>query len=482
MMTSSSATIARLFPEVADLSLGQLHEILGGQLRLAQMPPLDGEATPVGRVVTDSRQIKPGDLFWALNGPHHQGADFACEAMMRGASGVIASRAVEPWDGRWALHVADTTVALWELARWRRSRFRGSIVGVTGSVGKTTTRQMIDTVLGSRLTGSSSPANYNNHIGLPLSMLALDVLDDYAVFELGASASGEIEALAKLCAPSIAVLTRVADAHLAGFGDTQAVLNAKLELVAQIPDDGWAVLPGDDPRLQKKALECCRGKIVWFGRGANCDVIASQVESRNGTLRFVVDGARIRVPVWGRHHLGCALAAFAVGRVLGLSAGQIAMALSDHQPPPMRCAVSEIGGITVIDDSYNASPVAMQAALELLREFDAPGRKIVVCGDMRELGERSAELHQRLGDQVVTHCGADLLVSCGEYADLVVDAALRAGMPSRNAIACRHIDEVPELLRGQLAAGDVVLVKGSRTLAMERIIEKLRGTPQRMVA
>jgi UDP-N-acetylmuramoyl-tripeptide--D-alanyl-D-alanine ligase len=458
-----------------DLTLQKLHEIVGGRLRLATLPPRHGENALVEHVVTDSRHVNKGDVFWGLSGARFDGASFAEEAYARGAAGVVAGgKYVQPWPGCWSLQVEDGQKSLHELARWNRRRFAGRVVAVAGSVGKTTARNMIRAVLETRLGGCSSPKNFNNHVGVPLSMLAIEPEHDFAVLELAASAAGEIGRLARLCQPRVGVITRVGDAHLGGFGSVEAVAEAKTELLGAIPENGWAVLAGDDAPLRKLAAGS-RARIVWFGRSLENDLVATHVGSRDGRLSFSVDGTSMSVGVWGRHYLAPALAAVAVGRIFGICDAQIAEGLAQFQAPPMRCQITKVGGATIIDDTYNASPVAMRAALELLRNFDAPGRRIVVCGDMRELGEASGQLHRKLGDQVVTLCGADLLVACGDHADEVVAGARAAGMPQGRALACQQPEEVLSRWEDALLPGDVVLVKGSRAMAMERLVQAFQA-------
>jgi UDP-N-acetylmuramoyl-tripeptide--D-alanyl-D-alanine ligase len=308
-------------------------------------------------------------------------------------------------------------------------------------------------------------------------MLAMQPDDDFAVLELGASAAGEIGRLAALCQPQIGVITRVGDAHLGGFGSVDAVAEAKSELLDALPHDGCAVLNGDDPRLRRLAPRV-RGKVVWVGRALDNDIVATHIESGPGSLTFTVDGTQITVGVWGRHHLTGALAAVAVGRQFGLSDEQIAEGLSRFQALPMRCQIRRVGEATIIDDTYNSSPVAMHAALELLRDFDAPGRRIVVCGDMREMGDAAEALHEQLGEQIVTVCGADLLLACGEQAHHVVAGACNAGMPRAAAFACRRVDDMLQHWPTELQPGDVMLVKGSRALEMERLVAALTERAQ----
>ncbi len=461
-------------------TLYNLHEAIGGKLKPAAGTVADLSVTTLGPIVTDSRQIAPGDVFWAIRGPRYDGTDFAHDAFNRGAAGAIVRRPVEVPPDRWMLKVDDTQRALWQWAAWHRRRFGGTLIAVTGSVGKTTTRQMIDTVLRPRLAGSASPRNYNNHIGVPLSMLAIEPEHDYAVLELGASSPGEIAALAGLCAPKVGVITHIGDAHLGGFGSRRGIARSKTELLAALPTSGRAVLV-DNPWV-RHAASGCKVPITWVGCGAECDVRAEDVSTGAGKLTFRVQGCDFRLPVWGRHHLSAALAAVAVARTMGFDLQQIAAALADFHPLPMRCEVIDIRGATVINDTYNASPTAMHAALELLRDFDTQGRRIVVCGDMAELGDESVRLHRRLGNEIVTLCRAEIVIACGQFARDVVDGARAAGLPPNRAVPCRSAAEALPYIGQAILPGDVVLVKGSRVMAMERVVEALRQYPRRRSA
>jgi len=434
----------------------------------------------IGPAAIDSRRVETGEVFWAMRGPNYDGADFADEAFRRGAAGVVATRSIDVPEGRWAVQVPDTAAALQQWAEYRRRHFTGTVVGVTGSVGKTTTRQMIHTVLGARLSGTASPRNYNNHVGLPLSMFALRPDHDYAVLELGASRRGEIAALARLCRPKVGVITQIGDAHLRGFGSRRGIARAKAELLAALPPDGRAVL-GDDPWLRSVA-QGCRAAVTWVGTGDDCDVQAADVQTRPGRLTFRVADCRFRVPVWGRHHLISALAAVAVARLFGFDLEEIAAALEEFDPVPMRCEVFEVRGATVINDTYNSNPTAMQAALELVRDFDGTGRRIVVTGDMGELATEAISRHFQLGRQIVVTGGAELLIACGRFARYVTAGARGVGMPAARAICCETADEALPYLGQAMQPGDVVLVKGSRMMAMERLVEALQRYPQRRMA
>ncbi len=457
------------------LTLSDLQRLVGGRLRLGTMPPCDGDAAVVGRIVTDSREVQPNDVFWGLLGPRFNGAHFAEEALVRGAAGVVtAGRWVEPWAGRWSLAVNDSYQALWETALWSRKQFTAPLVAVTGSVGKTTTRRMIDTVLRSRLAGTSSPKNFNNQIGVPVSLLQLERWHRFAVLELGASAPGEIGRLAKLSAPQIGVITHVGDAHWGGFGNRETIATSKAELLEQLPSDGLAVLNADDPWLRKMA-DRCRAPIVWIGRGPDADLTAMQVRSAAGRLKFRVGGQAYDAPVWGRHHLTAALAAIAVGRHFGFDPPEIAEALAAYEPAAQRCEVSQTIGPTIVNDSYNSSPSAMRAALALIREIQSPGKRIVIAGDMGDLGESAPRWHRQLGEDVVRLCGADLLIACGEHANEVADAAAEAGMPAGRAIACRDWEQAFTVLTEAVETDDVVLVKGARVMRLERLVDSLKS-------
>jgi UDP-N-acetylmuramoyl-tripeptide--D-alanyl-D-alanine ligase len=461
-------------------TLHDLHEAIHGVLKPVTGSEWDPCATTLGPVVTDSRHVAPGDVYWGLVGPHHDGAEFTDEAFGRGAIGAVVGSPIQAPDDRWAITVEDPQKALEQWAAWNRRQCQGTVIAVTGSVGKTTSRQMIHTVLKSRLVGTASPRNYNNHVGLPLSMLQIEPTHDYAVLELGASHPGEIASLAALCAPKIGIITRVGNAHLATFGSERAIAEAKSELLAALPSDGHAIL-GDDPWLRRMASRC-QAPITWVGHTPECDLVADDIRCGHGQLCFRVEDCEFTVPVWGRHHLTSALAAVAVGRVLGFELPAIAAALKNFESVPMRCQVMELREATIINDAYNASPMSMQAALELLHDFDAEGRRIVVCGDMAELGDEAVMFHRRLGNQVVTIADADLLIACGEYARDVVAGARGAGMSPMHSIPCRTPEDALPYLGQAINPGDVVLVKGSRVVGMENLIEAMRQYPKRRTA
>lgn len=459
---------------ISDLTLEKLQQIIGGKLLFCSSDP----TVPIRRLVTDSRLVETGDVFWALSGPDHNGADFVDEAYSRGAEGLVSAHPLQQRAGIWTLQVDDTLQALRKLARWQRDRFRGTVIAVTGSVGKTTTRQMIHTVLRERLSCPECSHHLSTQCCVPLNMIALDASHDYTVIELDINNLGEFDSQVRLCEPRVVVITQVTDTQRGSFESQRGLAESQAKLLGALPADGWAVLNGDDPWLRKAAAQC-RARIVWVGRSADCLVAATHVHNGNGRLSFNVGAQKYGIPVWGRHHLTAALAAVAVGRIFELTPEEIATALAGYLAPPMRCEVTQADGVTIINDACNASPTAMRAALELLRDFEAAGRRVVVFGEMLDLGHASPQLHRELGSQVVTLCGADRLIACGKYAHEMVTGAMDAGMPLRQAVACRTPELVPPLMQSMVAPGDVVLVKGSSSTAMKQIVHALEHQSSR---
>lgn len=431
----------------------------------------DPGAIEFSRVATDSRSVQPGDLFWALKGDRHDGHDFITDAAHRGAVACVieggrAIAAAVP-----CLTVPNTLRALQDFARWHRERTDALVVGVTGTVGKTTTREMIHSVLSQGWEGCRSRKNYNNHIGLPLCVLDIEPNHEFAILEMGASQVGEIRDLAEIAAPEVGVVTGIGIAHLEGFGSIAAIAQAKGELVAALPASGFAVLNGDDPRCRDLARRA-RCRVVTIGQDSENTFRARSVEMAGQVLRFNVDGKTFVVPAAGRHHLTAALAAVAVAREVGLSLGDIADGLARFRPAAGRCEVRVLGNWTLIDDTYNANPNSVQAACELLRDWSPAGKRILVLGDMAELGDESAAWHEIIGRKVA-ETNIHRLAVIGRFAADVTRGAHRQGMAAHQLAECGDFDVLTAVLDCWAESGDVVLVKGSRSMQMERVIERL---------
>lgn len=368
------------------------------------------------------------------------------------------------------LEVVDPRNALWQAAQDRRDRFSGTVIAVAGGADKAMTRHMVHAVLGSRFRGSAGECRGEHSMGVPLAMSQWSEADHYAVLELPHSSRGDVARSASLCRPQIGIVGRLP--HRIAPDNSASGVEAQAELLAALDDHGLALLNGDDRRL-RRCFGRTSAKVEWIGRGADCDLVATNIRCRAGRLSFAVEGRTLHVPIWGRHHLPCVLSAARVGRIFGLGWDEIASALAAFQPPLRRCQVTRVAGKWLIDDTSNSSPDAMRAALELLRDFDAPGRRIVVCGEIGDRANQAADSHHGLGGEMVTTCGADLLVACGEYAQEVVQGARDAGMPREQSFACAEPLDGIRHVECRLREGDVILVKGVRSLALDQLVAAL---------
>lgn len=455
---------------MSELTLATLAQITHGRVRLGERCCAAPSAIDIGQIATDSRHVLRGDLFWALPGERFDGARFVSDALARGAAGAVTEQRGTPVPGdRWILEVDDSLAALTRLASWRRDQFAGQVVAITGSVGKSTTREMLSAILRQQRLGTASPRSFNNQIGLPLSMLELEPRLDYAVFELGASQRGEIARLAELCRPHIGIITTIGDAHFGGFGGYEAIAAAKCELLTRLAPGGLAILNSDCERLRRAASAWC-GRKLTFGRGPEADIRATRVEYSAGRLTFHVGADSFDVAAWGRHQLVAALAAVAGARALGIATRAIQAGFAAFEPLAHRSLVRRVGEITLIDDCYNASPTSVQAALALLRETPAVGRKIAVLGDMLELGAASSAFHRLIGDLVVTQAGADRLIACGAHAGEIAAAAESAGLRPECIRHCSAVEDAWHALRTLVEPGDAVLVKASRAVGLDRLV------------
>ena len=438
----------------------------------------------VSRVVIDSRSVQSGDLFWALRGEHHDGHSFLVEARHRGASAAVVRRdrlaqAQEAWKAGSGhgvvpplIVVEDTLAALAEFAGWYRQQQDGLVIGVTGSFGKTTTREMIHAVLSVAHSGVRSMKNFNNHIGLPLSLLDLDQSHEFAVLEMGASAVGEIAMLSEIAKPEVGVITGIGLAHVEGFGSLERIVLAKGELLEALPATGFAILSGDDAVMRKMA-ERSSCPVLFVGESENNHVRAKNVRVANQRLTFEVNHVEYEVPVTGRHFLQASLTALTIAREIGITNSEIAAGFANFQPAPGRCQVHQIGPWTVIDDTYNANPASMRAACETLRYWHGANKRLLIVGDMLELGSHAEQAHVELG-RTAAEAGIDGLLAFGPHAAHVIDGAQDHGLHPSRLAQCDHLEILLTVLDCVIEPGDVLLVKGSRGMRMERVIDWLR--------
>lgn len=432
---------------------------------------LPSAAIGLGEVRVDSRQVIPGDVFWALSGTTTDGHHFVNDAVRRGAAFCVVQ------DGRCEvpgphLVVPDTLQALGRFAASRRRSVDAMVIGVTGSNGKTTTRSMLYSVLSTRFQGHQSPASFNNHVGVPLSLLGLNSDHEFAVIELGASRVGEIAALSRIAQPEVAVITSVAPAHLAGFGSIENVVQTKGELVEAVPAGGFVVLNGDDERVKTMSSRAsCR--VIHVGERLDNEIHAERIQVTNERLDLVVNGSPFSVRAIGRHHATAALLAIAVGREVGLTDREIALGLARFEAVEGRCRQLNVGEWTIIDDTYNANPGSMAAACHVLRDWAGGHHKWLVVGDMLALGSASPVYHSQLGAQAAA-AGIHGLAAIGEFSEFVVDEAARQGMDRGCLGAFRDFRLLISMLECWLEPGDVVLVKGSRAMRMEQVVEGLQ--------
>ena len=424
----------------------------------------------------DSRIIRSREVFFALT-DERDGHSFVGAAFAHGASAAVVQRIPDdvPADAL-LIQVASVPHTLRRLAEVLRAAHPIPTVGITGSMGKTTTKDVLAAVLGARYRVLCTAASYNNEIGVPLTLLRLEPGHEVAVIELGFYVPGEIADLCALVRPRIGIITAIPDRppHFSRTPSLEAIANGKAELIAALPpegDGGVALLNADDPRVRGLANKTT-ARVVFFGESESAALRATdvRVDGLEGTsFHAHYGGAEIsaRLPLPGRHLLTSALAALGAAVELGVPLDEAAVALETVEPPPHRMNIRRTEGLTVIDDSYNASEAAVHAALALLR--DAPGRRIAVLGDMLELGTLSAEAHESVGRDVAK--SADVLVAVGELAAMIAHAAGEAGLPQVH----RAADAADALVRVQqiLAPGDVVLVKGSRALALDRLADAL---------
>jgi len=433
-----------------------------------------GEVTGVA---IDSRAVEPGQLFFAFQGSRVDGHNFIGEALCRGAMGAVISKQVLLETERPLIRVQNTYKALQDLARFYRNLFRVPVVAVTGSTGKTTTKDLIAGVLGSRFSVLKTRGNYNNEIGLPLTLLQLTRRHEAVVLEMAMRGRGEITALCRISSPLVGVITNIGRTHLERLGSQAAIAEAKGELMDALPPEGCAVLNAGDP-WQLKLVGKVKSSVLYYGESENCDVRALDIrllglEGATFLLRTPRGEARCHLPFPGRHNVLNALAAAAVGHWFGLTPQEIVAGLASASMTGMRLEVKQgIRGSRIIDDSYNASPDSVNAALRLLAQVPDKTRAVAVLGDMYELGTETVPGHREVG-KTAAELRIDCLCTVGELARDIAFGACSAGMSPELIHVFENKSQALEFLISYLEEGDLVLIKGSRGIKMDEITSAL---------
>jgi len=462
----------------------------GGVLRACP-----AEGSEAAGVSTDSRTLARGELFVALAGPREQpvrivldGHRFVGAALRSGAWGVLVeeqalqreevARELASWPGRAVIAVPDSLRALGDLAAYHRRRMPARIVGITGSNGKTTTKEMAFAIAAARWRVLRSEGNLNNLVGLPLTLLGLEAGHEVAVVEMGMSRAGEIRRLAAIAAPQVGVVTNIGPVHLEGVGGLAGVAAAKAEILEGIAPGGTAVLNADDPATPGLAA-LWDGRLISFGLSATAAVRAEEIEyAPQGTAFTLVlpdgDRTRVQMPWLGEHNVRNALAAAAATWCLGADCTQISAGLMQARPAAMRFEISTFPpGVTVVNDAYNANPASMRAALAAFAQLPEASRRALVLGDMLELGAAAPAEHQGLG-RVAAQTVPALLLAVGAFAERVAEGARAAGLSPSAIVTAPDAEAAARLLSSWLRPGDLLLLKGSRGVRLERILDRLR--------
>jgi UDP-N-acetylmuramoyl-tripeptide--D-alanyl-D-alanine ligase len=466
--------------ELLPLTAGDVAAVTGGRV-------IEGDAQQaIGHVSIDSRTVGAGDFFVAIRGERFDGHQFVTDALAKGAAGALvegAPAALPAGEERPApvlIQVSDTTRALQDVARDVRRRSKAKVVAITGSAGKTTTKEVAAEFLAARYTVFRNKGNLNNHIGLPLSLLELRARPEVAVVELGMNHPGEIRTLVGIAEPDVRVWTNVGDAHVGFFADADAIADAKAEILDHARPADTLVVNADDARVAAR-VSGFAGRVVTFGLDPRAHVRASRVELRglDGSAADVhtpSGDVHIETPLLGAGNLANVLAATAVAVEFDVPLAEVARRAAALRPAHHRGELLRLpGGITLVDDSYNSSPAALKRALETIALATGSARKVAVLGEMLELGDHTATLHQECG-RAAAAAGLDLLIAVGGLpARCLADAAIQAGMPPQAVLAVRTKEEAADAALKRIRAGDLVLVKGSRSIGTDLVVERLKA-------
>ncbi|MGM0420717.1 MAG: UDP-N-acetylmuramoyl-tripeptide--D-alanyl-D-alanine ligase [Bacillota bacterium] len=427
----------------------------------------------------DSRRVKPGDIFLAIIGENHDGHNFISEAVDNGAKVIITSRTIKPYSGTAIILVRDTTKALQDLAHYIRNSLTNiHVVGITGSAGKTTTKDMLASILEKNKKIIKSPGNYNNDYGLPLTLLELDGDEEVAILEMAMRHKGDIARLAEIAEPDIGIITNIGAAHLENLKTVENVAMAKEELLEGLTSEGFAALNYDDEYIRDMISKFPELEIDLISlENENVDFYVDSIdvvkegEETKFTIYHEESSYEVIMNRVGRHNIYNALSAVAVAKKLGISWDDIKLGLQDIQVTGLRQEIRKMDGIKIINDTYNANPLSMKAGIDSLKAMDS-NRRIAVLGAMLELGPIEDAAHKEIG-KYLHRQNIDVLVAVGEIGETIAQGAAMAGMPEQNIYIYQNNEDAASFLNKVMTSGDTILVKGSRALGMEEIVDLL---------
>ena len=432
--------------------------------------------TIIRGISIDSRTMHSQDAFIAIRGSNFDGHDFIDEAINKGASCIIKESGSEAkGKGRRVtfIEVQDTTKALGDIARFQRRKFNIPVIAVTGSNGKTTTKEMIAHILSRKFKVLKNEGTKNNQIGLPLTLLKLNSSYDIAVLELGTNHPGEIEYLARICQPNIGIIINIGPSHLANLGDLGGVFREKYKLVENLEKPYIGILNADDDLLKRRIfIKSGKAIVLGFGMNNHCDFFASHIKNVNDKIKFCVNQKyKFALKTPGYYNIYNALAAITVARIFGIAYKEIILRLNTFDFPQGRLKFMELNSVKFIDDTYNSNPLSLKQALNVLANFRTAGRKIFVMGDMLELGSYKKSFHYQAGQEAAGCC--DVFIAVGNLSKLAAKGAMASRFDTKNIFTCQTVTEARNILfnRLSLKKGDLVLVKGSRLMKMEELFK-----------
>lgn len=451
------------------MSLQDIVKVTRGKMNHPEMLQLSS----ITGVSTDTRSMKKGELFVALHGERHDGHDHIPQAFEKGAVACVVEKL--KGDGP-QIVVKDSLKSLGMIAQFWRDQFKIPVVAITGSNGKTTTKDMVNAVLSEKFNTLKTEGNFNNWIGLPQTVFGLNQKIQMAILEMGMNHKGEIDWLAQIASPQVGVITNIGRAHIENFKNQSGIARAKGELLKYLPKNGYAIINADSPYFEN-LKKMTKARVMGFGfskksKAQILKVDSTQLGKTGFQIRLESKSFNFEIPLGGAHNVYNAAAAILVGRTQGVSIEKIRKALKNYKPEKKRMEILHLGqGIDVLNDSYNANPDSMKAAISYLHGF-AGRHRVVVMGDMFELGQKSKKLHYEVG-QAVGESAIEKLIAVGQYATDLVNGATEAGMDSVQAHSFSCIEEVLPHLDNYIRSGDLVLIKGSRGMKMERLTEAL---------